>query len=137
VKDIAADAAKDWVTWGLAGLGITTYPYHEWLGGMLLAMAGAAFALRSDPEQDRRELWVVILGAFLAAHVAAMIAARYAPTLPLQLVMVTTGFFSRRLARLSLAVFGKVETRSGKIADRVIDAVLPGQGGGPDKGDAP
>jgi hypothetical protein len=37
---------------------------------MFLAMAAAALAMRADPEQDVRELWLVMLGAFLASHLA-------------------------------------------------------------------
>lgn len=51
-----ADHAKDWLTLLLAGLGVTFAP-HEWIGGMLLAFVAAAFDMRSDPEQDQRELW--------------------------------------------------------------------------------
>ena len=76
MRDTLADHAKDPLTLALAGLGITFAPY-EWLGGLFLALAGAAFAMRSDPEQDWRELWLVMLGAFLASHIAALIWQRW------------------------------------------------------------
>lgn len=125
MKDIAADHARDWLTLALAGLGISFAP-HEWIGGMFLALAGAAFAMRSDPEQDQRELWLVLLGAFLASHIAAIAAHKWAPELPVQAVMAVVGFFSRRLTRFALRLAGMVEQRSDKIADRLIDQVLPG-----------
>lgn len=124
MRDLAAEHAKDWLTLLLAGLGISFAP-HEWIGGMFLALAGAAFAMRTDPEQDQRELWLVLLGAFLASHIAAIAANAYIPEFPIQIVMAATGFFSRRLTRFALRLAGMVEDRSDKIADRVIDRVFP------------
>lgn len=129
MRDQIADHLKDPLTLALAGLGITFAPY-EWIGGLFLALAGAAFAMRSDPEQDRRELWLVMLGAFLASHIAAMVWQRWpaqwwsmAP--PVQMVMCGAGFLSRRLTRMALRLAGLIEARSEAIADRVIDRVLP------------
>ena len=127
MQDQVADHAKDWLTLSLAGLGISFAPY-EWLGGLFLALAGAAFAMRSDPEQDRRELWLVMLGAFLASHVAALIWWHWPPTMwsihaPVQAVMLGAGFLSRRLTRLALRVAGMVEARSDRIADRIADRI--------------
>jgi len=132
MRDLAAEHAKDWLTLFLAGLGISFAP-HEWVGGMFLALAGAAFAMRSDPEQDLRELWLVLLGAFLASHLAAIAANNWAPGLPVQAVMAVTGFFSRRLTRFALRLAGMVEDRGDQIADRIIDRVLPGDKKGDDK----
>ena len=130
-----AEHVKDWLTLFLAGLGVTFAP-HEWIGGVLLALAGAAFAMRADPEQDARELWLVLLGAFLAAHIAAMFSTRYFPDFPVQAVMAGTGFFSRRITRFGLRLAGMVESRGDVIAGRVVDKYLPDpkEGtGGPDK----
>lgn len=124
MRDTLSEHAKDWLTLALAGLGISFAP-HEWLGGMFLALAGAAFAMRSDPEQDQRELWLVLLGAFFASHLAAIASQKWAPGIPVQVVMATTGFFSRRLTRFALRLAGMVEGRSDRIADRLIDRVLP------------
>lgn len=124
MKDLAADHAKDYLTWALAGLGISFAP-HEWIGGMFLALAGAAFAMRSNPEQDRRELWLVLLGAFLASHLAALLAHIWIPTFPKQIVMMGAGFASRHLTRIAMRVLGMVEERSDKIADRIIERVIP------------
>lgn len=127
MKDAAADHAKDWLTLALAGLGISFAP-HEWIGGMFLALAAAAFAMRSDPEQDQRELWLVMLGAFLASHLAGMAAHWWLPAFPVQVAMAVAGFFSRRLTRMALRLAGMVEARSDRIADRLIDKAL-----GPDR----
>lgn len=124
MKDAVADHMKDWMTLLFAGLGISFAP-HEWIGGMFLAMAGAAFAMRTDPERDERELWLVLLGAFLASHLAALCAHVWTPEIPKQLVMAATGFFSRRVTRFALNLGGAFERRSDKIADRLIGRVLP------------
>ena len=125
LKDVLADHAKDWTTLALAGLGISFAPY-EWVGGMLLAIAGATFAMRSEPEQDQRELWLVILGAFLASHLAGIVSNRTFPGFPVQVAMFAAGFFSRRLTRFALKFAGMLEKKSDKIADRVIDTIMPG-----------
>lgn len=124
MKEQIADHAKDWLTLALAGLGIS-FAAHEWLGGMFLALAGAAFAMRMDPEQDQRELWVVMLGAFITSHVAAIVVHYFWPGFPVQLVMLAAGFFSRRLTRMAFGFFTRVEKRTDAISDRVIDRIIP------------
>lgn len=124
MKDTIADHMKDWLTLMFTGLGVTFAP-HEWLGGMFMALAAAAFAMRMEPEKDQRELWVVMVGAFLAAHIAAMIAHRWMPDFPVQIVMIGAGFVSRRVARLTLIIAGKLEDRGDVITDKIIDRVLP------------
>ena len=126
--DQAANHLKDPLTLALAGLGITFAP-HEWIGGMFLAMAAAALAMRADPEQDVRELWLVMLGAFLASHLAALVWQAWpsgwvSMQPPVQVAMICAGFLSRRVTRFALRMAGMVEARSDKIADRVIDRVL-------------
>lgn len=124
MKEQLADHAKDWLTLALAGLGIS-FATHNWLGGMFLALAGAAFAMRMDPEQDQRELWVVMLGAFITSHVAAIAVHFFWPAFPVQLVMLAAGFFSRRLTRMAFGFFTRVEKRTDAISDRVIDRIIP------------
>lgn len=124
MKDQLANHAKDWMTTFFAGLGISFAPY-EWVGGMFLALAGAAFAMRSDPEQDQRELWIVLLGAFLTSHLAGLASYSLYPEFPVQVTMCVTGFLSRRLTRFTLRFAGIVEDRSAEIADRSINRILP------------
>ena len=125
MKDAVADHAKDWLTLFLAGLGISFAPY-EWVGGMFLALARAALAMRSDPEKDQRELWLVLLGAFLASHLAAMASHSWYPEFPVQVTMCVTGFLSRRLTRFTLRFAGIIEDKGDKIADKVIDKFIGG-----------
>ena len=123
MKDAIADHAKDWLTLFFAGLGISFAPY-EWVGGMFLALAGAAFAMRSDPERDQRELWLVLLGAFLASHLAGMASNAWYPEFPVQVTMCVTGFLSRRLTRFTLKFAGIIEDKGDQIADKVIDRFI-------------
>lgn len=125
MKDAVADHAKDWLTLFFAGLGISFAPY-EWIGGMFLALAGAAFAMRSDPERDQRELWLVLLGAFLASHLAGMASHAWYPEFPVQVTMCIAGFLSRRLTRFTLKFAGIIEDKGDKIADKVIDKFIGG-----------
>ena len=124
VKDQIADHAKDWLTLALAGLGITFAP-HEWIGGLFLALAGASLARHMEPEQDRRELWAVMVAAFLASHLAALLAQVWIPAWPVQIVMLGTGFFSRRVTRFALRVAGLVEERGDDLADKIVDRFIP------------
>jgi len=130
--DRAVEHIKDFLTWVLLGLGVT-FAAQEWVGGMFLAMAGATFAIKAQPERDKVELWAVLGGAFIVAHVAAMVSFRFWPEWPVQIVMASAGFFSRYIIRFLLRVAGLIEGKADKIVDRAIDRVLPGDDG---KGDA-
>ena len=129
MNDAAANMAKDWLTLALAGIGIS-FPAHHFLGGLFMAFAGAALAARTQPEQDRRELWLVMLGAFFAATVMAQAAHAWRPAIPPQLVMASAGFASRYLIRAVLAMAGMVEARTDTLFDRILDRWLPPKGGG-------
>lgn len=132
MKDLADNVARDWLTLLFAGLGVTFLP-HQWIGGMFLALAAASLARAWEPEQDRRELWAVMVAAFLAAHVAGILAHRWVPDFPVQIVMAAAGFLSRRLVRFVMRLAGLIEARSDTIADRIVDRVLPGGDKGGDK----
>lgn len=121
----AAEHAKDFVTWLFLGLGVT-FAAQAWVGGMFLALAGATFAIKAQPERARVELWAVLGGAFIVAHVAAMLSFRLWPDWPVQIVMAGAGFFSRYIIRFMLRVAGIVEGKADQIVDRTIDRVLPG-----------
>ena len=108
----------------LAGLGITFAP-HEYIGGLLLALAGASIASSMNKDQDRRGFWLVMLTAVFVSHLSAMGAAALWPTLPFQLVMAIAGFGSRYIVKVALRAFGLIEDRSDKIADRLVDRILP------------
>ncbi|MFK5281961.1 hypothetical protein ACI3PL_20635, partial [Lacticaseibacillus paracasei] len=67
------------------------------------------------------------------AHIAGSVSARVWPDVPVQIVMMIAGIFSRSIARVVFKVAGRAEDKADKIADRMIDRVLPDDDG---KGDA-
>ena len=115
---------QDWFSLLLTGLGVS-FSANIWIGGTILALAGASVAMRSDPQHDDRELWLVFLSAFLVAHIAAMIGYWWEPSFPPQIVMFTAGFLSRKIVRLAMRVAGLMEARGDSIANRIVDRVLP------------
>lgn len=130
--DHAADVFRNAIGWLLLALGVT-FAQEAWIGGMLLAMAGASFAIQFQPEKTKIEFWSVIAGAFIVAHIAGMMSVRIWPEAPVQMVMCLAGVFSRYIARMAFKVAGKTEGRADQIAEKLIDRVLPGDDG---KGDA-
>ena len=129
MNDAAAALVKDWLTLALAGIGIS-FPAHHFIGGLFLALAGAALAARTQPEEDRRELWLVVLGAFFAATLAAQMIHYWQPNIPPQIVMAGAGFASRYLIRAALAMAGLIERKSDTLFDRFLDRWFPPHNGG-------
>lgn len=124
MRDFTENLMKDWFILALAGIGIS-FPPHHYIGGLLLAMAGAAIASRAQPEQNRQELWTVLMTAWVIATVSAVVLYNMRPDFPPQVVMAAAGFFSRFVARFLLALAGKLELRTDTIFDRLLDKVLP------------
>ena len=117
---------KDWLVLMLAGIGIS-FPPHHYVGGLLLAMAGAAVAAHMQPEQDRREMWLVIVTAWLVATIVAAVMVSRQPEFPPQIAMAVSGFLSRYIARFALAMAGMVEQRTNTIFDRILERFFPGK----------
>ena len=128
MKDGVIVAFKDWMGLALLGIGIQI-PAHHFLGGLVLALSGASFARAFAPEQNRAELWVVLLGAFLVAVATASVSPLLLPGWPVQVLMMAGGFLSRYIAGSILRMAGVVEKRATRIVDRGIDMVLPGKDG--------
>ncbi|MGR3315370.1 hypothetical protein [Roseovarius indicus] len=124
VAENAEAIVRDPLTLILTGLGISFAP-HEYLGGLFLALAGASIASAMNRDQDRRRFWLVMLTAVFISHLAAMGAESIWPELPFQLVMALAGFGSRYLVKMMLRVFGILEERADKVADKIVDRVLP------------
>lgn len=124
VGENAESIVRDPLTLILTGLGISFAP-HEYLGGLFLALAGASIASAMNRDQDRRRFWLVMLTAVFISHLAAMGAESIWPTLPFQLVMALAGFGSRYLVKMMLRVFGLLEERADKVADKIVDRILP------------
>lgn len=118
------EAFRNWVGLMLLAIGWNA-PIHEWIGGTIMAMGGASIARAWRPERDRGELWAVIGGAVFASHIVGALCLRFAPDWPIPIVMALSGFLSRMAIRLVLDVAERISGRGSRIADRVIDRVLP------------
>jgi uncharacterized protein involved in response to NO len=124
MKQPLIESLQDWTVLALTGIGITLAP-HQFFGGLFMALAAAMAARHLRPEKDQREVWLVLLMAFLAAVVAAELVQAYWPTLPVQLVMMAAGFLSRFAVEMTLDVAIRLQRKTDTIADRVLDRVLP------------
>lgn len=122
MKDAAVDAAGNWIGMLFAGLGVS-FAAHEWVGGMFLALAAAAFAMRRTSEADT--ILKTLLGAFIASHVGGLVVHYYYPDIPVQIVMALIGLFSQHIMRVAFGVGERVERKTDAITDKLIDKVLP------------
>ena len=120
---------KDWLALALLGLGVS-FPPHQFIGGLFLALAGAAFARSMQPTTGWLDLLWTSVGAFLVATVGSVIVYAYRPDFPPQIVMAILGYASRYIARAGLAFAGRLEERSGTAFDRLLDRWLPPRNGG-------
>lgn len=126
VSDNAESVVRDPLALVLTGLGISFAP-HEYIGGLFLALAGASIATAMNRDEDSRKFWLVMLTAVFVSHLVAMGAEYFWPKLPFQLVMALAGFGSRYVVRAALRVFGLLEERGDKLADAIVDKILPDQ----------
>jgi hypothetical protein len=127
VKQLSIDTLRDWMTLALAGLGVSLSP-HEFLGGLLLAMAAASLIARHR-RNNRRLLGTVATGAF-AAVVAVEVGQIYgfwgwSP----QLVMIAAGAVSGWGVSIFIVVMDQAENRSGRIANWLFARLFPPSNG--------
>lgn len=123
MKDTATEAARDWLALLFAGLGVSAIPYHQYLGGMFLAVAAASLIARH--RKDPRKLWFVMSASALLAHVTAMAWPHFNLEIPAQIGMVAVGASSSWLLNVIVKMGDRVESQADVIADKVIDRVLP------------
>lgn len=107
----------------MTGLGISFIPYSEYVGGLFLALACAAWARHFSPEKSRKEFWAVMWGGFIAAHLAVIAANIWFPTWSPQLVMAIAGFFSRFAARFFLRLANQLEDSADDIGETVATKI--------------
>lgn len=129
VHETTVRTLGDWIALALIGIGVS-FPAQYYLGGLFMALAGAAVARNLQPETTRGEFWLSMLAAFLASTMGAELGAIYLLQWPPQLIMAICGFASRFIARAGLAFLGQLETRTDTLFDRVLNKVLPPRNGG-------
>ena len=121
--DWIGDILSDPTALVMTGLGISFIPYSEYIGGMFLALACAAWARHYRPEKSRKEFWAVMFGGFIAAHLAVLFAHTVVPDWKPQLVMAIAGFFSRFIARFCLRLANQLEDQAEGIGDTVATKI--------------
>ena len=70
--EIATNSVGDWLTWLLLALGVT-FSGVEYVGGLLFAVALAMLTRNWWPEKDKREIWVVLLSAWLISTIGSVL----------------------------------------------------------------
>lgn len=121
--DWIGDILSDPIALAMTGLGISFIPFSEYVGGLFLALACAAWARHFSPEKSRKEFWAVMAGGFIAAHVGVMLAHAWVPEWKPQLVMAAAGFFSRFMARFLLRIANQLEDSADDIGDTVASKI--------------
>ena len=123
MKDTLGNILSDHLALALTGLGISSIHYSEYLGGLFLALAGAAWARHMSPERSKIEFWTVFVGGFFAAHLAVIVSTAWAPEWKPQLVMAVAGFLSRFLAKFTLRLTNQLEDQAEDIGDTVATKI--------------
>lgn len=135
ISEVTAGTLRDWLALVLLGIGVQ-FPPHQFLGGLFMALAGAAISRAWERERMRRRgcdliresnstLLLVAATAFFVATVVAVLVNSYWPDWSVPLVMAAAGFASRRIVYAGLNVVEGLAKRGDYIAQRIIDRFLP------------
>ena len=124
MKQATTESVGDGLVWLFAALGIT-FSAHAYIGGLFFALAAAMITRHLWPEQDRREVWAVLLTAFLVSTIGAEIITHYKPEAPIQPTMAGLGLASRFIVSIIMKILTRAEARGDEIADRIIDRHVP------------
>ena len=119
----------------LLGLGITFAP-HIYLGGLFLALAGAAVARAWEKDQAARaghplprepnmKLTLVIITAFFISTLSAITVHYFWPKWSIQVVMAASGFASRWLVVLMINTLFSLSKKGDSLASRILNKILP------------
>lgn len=130
MKEAATQQAQDWLTWLLAGIGLSLAPY-QFFGGLFLALAVAS--ILAGHRKDHRQIWLSLLTAAMGAIFVAAAWEHLQLQFPVQIGMAAAGVLGRPVSAFLVQLQDQIEARSAEIADRAIDRVLPGddkKGGG-------
>lgn len=136
LQDAATGTLKDWVGLALIGIGVR-FPPHEFLGGLFMALAGAAISRAWERERARRMgcdlrrentamVALVAATAFFASTLVAIFVNANWPDWSVPMVMAASGFASRKLVYGALNVIDGLARRGDHVAQRIIDRFLPG-----------
>lgn len=136
LTDATAGTLRDWVSLILLGLGVQ-FSTHEYIGGLFMALAGAAISRAWERERARKAgctlcresnatLFLVAVTAFFVATVVAIIVKSRWSDSPAPMIMAAAGFASRRIVYGALNVVDGVARRGDSLAQRIIDKFLPG-----------
>ena len=119
----------------LLGLGITFAP-HIYLGGLFLALAGAAVARAWEkdqaakaghplPREPNMKLTLVIITAFFISTLSAITVHYFWPEWSIQVVMAASGFASRWLVVLMINTLFSLSKKGDSLASRILNKILP------------
>lgn len=119
----------------LLGLGISFAP-HMYIGGLFLALAGAAIARAWEkdtavraglpvPREGNLKLTLVILTAFFVSTLTATGVHAFWPDWSVQLVMAASGFASRWIVGLAIHTLIVLSGKGGTLADRLVNRYFP------------
>ena len=123
--EVATNSVGDWLTWLLLALGVT-FSGVEYLGGLLFALALAMLTRNWWPEKDKREIWVVLVSAWLVSTIGAELFYSYFTdtAIPAQMIMALLGLASRIISNFAMQFMLRFEQRTPEAADRAVSAGL-------------
>lgn len=121
-RNLVADVSTDWMTQILIGLGVTASG-QEYIGGLLLACAGATIA-----RGERKKGWfTTLLTAVIVATVGIELLPLWFPELeakiPVPAAMCVLGFVSRFLVTLALKILTRAEAAQDQLADIILGKI--------------
>jgi len=132
---------RDWFSLFLLSIGVQ-FSANEYLGGLFMALAGAAIARAWEkelarkkncelPQESKSALLLVAATAFFVSTLVSVAVHSHFPGWSAPMVMAAAGFASRRIVYGALNVVDGVASRGDSIAQRIINKFLPDNRGDP------
>lgn len=107
----------------LAALGILAEP-SQFYGGLFLSVSGGYLASIWMPENEKKEIRLVIITAVIISTLMAVLHPFIFTEFPLQLTMGFAGFLSRYVVLVVLRAASRVVSQTDTIADSAISRVF-------------
>lgn len=131
ILEFVGSAVRDTFSLILLGLGISFAP-HVYVGGLFLALAGAAIARAYEkdqaaqaglpiPREGNMKLVLVVITAFFVSTLTASVVHTFWSNWSVQLVMAVSGFASRWIVITAINVLIHLSRRGNHIADRLVN----------------